>query len=182
MIACEFPRLAARRMRHACGVEERISVLQIMRRYKPLATYPMAIRNAESIRRLVRRCGTVFSWYLCLEVLMVLYLGLSPPFPAVFTRIPFFMFFGIFIPIAIGSQWALRTYARRVRQRTLDRLAESAYRICLNCDHDLRGVPERHTCPECGVSFDVAGLRETWEKWLASWPPRPRLDGLLPAE
>lgn len=35
--------------------------------------------------------------------------------------------------------------------------------MCLGCGYDLRGHPDRGTCPECGTKFEDA-LEVTWQK------------------
>jgi hypothetical protein len=35
-----------------------------------------------------------------------------------------------------------------------DALAAFRHRSCLKCEYDLRGLPERGVCPECGGSYD----------------------------
>lgn len=41
---------------------------------------------------------------------------------------------------------------------TEDALAAFRHRSCLKCEYELRGLPERGVCPECGESFDLDTL------------------------
>ncbi len=47
---------------------------------------------------------------------------------------------------------------------TMLRAAE--YRICMQCGQLLRGLPDRHLCPECGSQYDYDRLAENWKAWL----------------
>lgn len=47
------------------------------------------------------------------------------------------------------------------------RLREFQLAICLRCAYDLHGLPENHSCPECGESFALSDTREHWRKWLS---------------
>ena len=37
------------------------------------------------------------------------------------------------------------------------------YKMCTYCGYDLRGLPERHACPECGVEYDLEEVRASWQ-------------------
>jgi ABC-type nitrate/sulfonate/bicarbonate transport system permease component len=50
-------------------------------------------------------------------------------------------------------------------QRRIKRSVLAAQgRACINCVHDLRGLGETGTCPECGHAFDVAADSRRWER------------------
>jgi|ERR1043166_3829953 hypothetical protein len=38
--------------------------------------------------------------------------------------------------------------------------------VCLNCGYSLKGLPERHTCPECGRDFQIDEVRSAWKYWI----------------
>ncbi len=55
----------------------------------------------------------------------------------------------------------------RLRERRFERcVRERAYEVCLNCGYSLRGLPEIHRCPECGVEFVKESVRAEWRAWL----------------
>lgn len=58
------------------------------------------------------------------------------------------------------------------------RLREFKLAICLRCCYGLHGLPESHSCPECGEPFTMNGTKEHWRKWL-SRQFRPTLRQLL---
>lgn len=78
------------------------------------------------------------------------------------------------------------SFARKVRQFSRDecydaqimsvRPVQEAAILCSNCAYDLRGLPSRHACPECGARFD---LRITGAEPPPTLPPTNRL--FLPA-
>jgi len=80
--------------------------------------------------------------------------------------------FSVLGPISIlilsqvaGVIAAWLVYGRRHRQLTR-LVAENDSRVCLRCGYLLTGLPDRHSCPECGVSYDVEENRRLWERWV----------------
>ena len=51
--------------------------------------------------------------------------------------------------------------------------------MCEQCGYDLRGLPERHTCPECGKQYDLNRTRAHWRAMegasakQGNWTMRP---------
>lgn len=41
-----------------------------------------------------------------------------------------------------------------VRFQGVDGPAVRPYAVCIRCEYDLRGLPERNACPECGLAYD----------------------------
>jgi hypothetical protein len=37
------------------------------------------------------------------------------------------------------------------------------YRMCTHCGYDLQGLPEAHSCPECGTQYSIEQTRTTWQ-------------------
>jgi hypothetical protein len=62
-----------------------------------------------------------------------------------------------FVPnvIAIVFVW-------RGRQRIKRAVHASSGRACTHCVHDLSGLGETGTCPECGYAFDAAVDQRRW--------------------
>ncbi len=51
------------------------------------------------------------------------------------------------------------------------RLTESEFRICTECGFDLRTLPDRHQCPECGSTYDYDTLKKQWKEWRDTRAP-----------
>lgn len=71
-----------------------------------------------------------------------------------------------------------------VRRRLIRRLVATDRMLCTTCGYCLRGLPARHSCPECGEEFDIESVQRTWAQWLGSDGKRralasgaPRSDG-----
>jgi hypothetical protein len=47
--------------------------------------------------------------------------------------------------------------------RDLRRIKRLKYRVCFACNYELGELPERGRCPECGVLYDVAAVRNEFE-------------------
>ena len=59
----------------------------------------------------------------------------------------------------------------RVKVRFARELFEHEGRMCLDCGYLLEGLPDEHTCPECGEAYEIAALRAAWLHWLTeTWP------------
>lgn len=43
---------------------------------------------------------------------------------------------------------------------------ERGDRVCPSCYHDLNGIGRSGKCPECGLNFDRASLKEAWARPL----------------
>lgn len=59
----------------------------------------------------------------------------------------------------------------RVKVRFARELFEHEGRMCLDCGYLLEGLPDEHTCPECGESYEIAELRAAWLHWLTETHP-----------
>ncbi len=50
-------------------------------------------------------------------------------------------------------------------QRRIKRAVLAAHgRACINCVHDLSGLGDTGTCPECGHAFDAAADQRRWAR------------------
>jgi len=45
------------------------------------------------------------------------------------------------------------------------RLKEAEFRICAECGFDLRTLPDKYQCPECGTDYDYEILTKQWKEW-----------------
>lgn len=50
---------------------------------------------------------------------------------------------------------------RRGRQ-----LKAQDFKVCINCEYLLHGLPPSGRCPECGVEYEVEELKRLWLSWL----------------
>ena len=48
------------------------------------------------------------------------------------------------------------------------KLKRHEFRICLQCAYPLVGLPAKHKCPECGASYEMDQLGQTWRS-VFSW-------------
>jgi hypothetical protein len=65
----------------------------------------------------------------------------------------------------LGTQFVMRTVYRSGKWRFLQRIRKAEYRVCLNCEYALQGLPETYECPECGTGYTKEGLRAAWHDW-----------------
>jgi rubrerythrin len=56
----------------------------------------------------------------------------------------------------------------RHEKRLHARVRKMGYLFCPYCDYDLKGLPQKHVCPECGRPYDADELRREWEE---AFPP-----------
>jgi predicted RNA-binding Zn-ribbon protein involved in translation (DUF1610 family) len=54
---------------------------------------------------------------------------------------------------------------RRLRRFEREIITDDLQR-CLACGYPLKGLPERHRCPECGEPYDMVFVRKTWASYL----------------
>lgn len=70
------------------------------------------------------------------------------------------------ITAAFGVFWVVATIW--LRKRRLRALAQSLhFELCTECGYSLRGLPDPHQCPECGVGYTKDDARQRWQTWLA---------------
>lgn len=89
------------------------------------------------------------------------------------------MFLTVPLPLSAGAFWSwvgfmgiLVSGQLWIWRRLYQRVERSDSRLCLDCGYDLRGSGEAGTCPECGVSFEIAEVRKRWDKHLwRLWTP-----------
>lgn len=42
------------------------------------------------------------------------------------------------------------------------------FTLCLDCGYPLIGLATEGRCPECGTSYEVGKVRESWTRWFGS--------------
>ena len=54
-----------------------------------------------------------------------------------------------------------------IRKGRFERVVRAlGYEVCLHCGYSLWGLPEQHTCPECGTAYSKDMLRREWPLWF----------------
>ena len=82
------------------------------------------------------------------------------------------MFLGYFCALpCVCCVFVLGKYLRIRAFRELLRKAD--YELCLRCGYSLRGLPGRHTCPECGVEYEIGEVQKQWEHWFGDTKRTP---------
>ncbi len=54
---------------------------------------------------------------------------------------------------------------RRLRRFAQEIIADNFER-CLQCDYSLKGLPDKHRCPECGEPYDITLIKDTWRRYF----------------
>jgi hypothetical protein len=52
------------------------------------------------------------------------------------------------------------------RRRWRETAVESDFAICPECGYSLKGLPDKHACPECGKPYDLSVVRRAWRRHL----------------
>ena len=63
------------------------------------------------------------------------------------------------LPILVVACLATAYWRTRVHVKE-ERLLNG--RICPGCGYSLEGLPDEHTCPECGTPYTLRSLRDQW--------------------
>ena len=69
--------------------------------------------------------------------------------------------------VPLGLMAFLVVFGRRL-SRICARAEQFAGEICPDCAYPLRGLPERHVCPDCGLRYSLPEAREQWKRCLTS--------------
>ncbi len=77
----------------------------------------------------------------------------------------------MFVPVGLISRLRMNRLARRA--------LDNEFRMCEHCTYDLRGLPHRHTCPECGHEYDLDILRRIWREWAPVFLPLGAVEDAL---
>lgn len=73
--------------------------------------------------------------------------------------------------VLVGNPYFI---GNRVKLRFARELFEHEGRMCADCGYLLEGLPDEHTCPECGEAYEIAQLRAAWLHWLTETEPPER--------
>jgi len=81
--------------------------------------------------------------------------------PRAYTRIMWLLWlYGVY-PLAMLYAGAVLLRARSLRRR----VRRGNYRFCVRCTYPLAGLPDKHTCPECGKEYRIADVQAQWREW-----------------
>jgi len=72
------------------------------------------------------------------------------------------LFWVLFVIHSVLLVYGLR-FARGHFKRLL---LKNEWRICVACGYSLRGLPDRHQCPECGTEYEIETLAQQWHAWI----------------
>ncbi len=104
-------------------------------------------------------------WGPVLVVLLVVVLPRSGVPPRLVPKLTVFVLvLGIVIVLLAGG--ALQVYQRAVFRRFKAALTANDYLLCLWCGYPLKGLPDRHCCPECGTPYEATRLADAWKHWV----------------
>lgn len=104
--------------------------------------------------------GRRWRWYMtaCALSLVAIYL-LVGPYPVDVGRYGPRLCLGLIVSFVLGAMYAARWH-RRIATQAKD----ADHQMCKFCGYDLRNTEEPGPCPECGRKFEVADLRDYWER------------------
>lgn len=71
----------------------------------------------------------------------------------------------IVVSAAILLPVMCRRAYRRSKRRFCATVSRDGFQVCVECGYLLRGLPNAHTCPECGCQYDKDTLTATWTNW-----------------
>lgn len=69
------------------------------------------------------------------------------------------LWLAVYVPTAHIWPWL-------VNKRFVRSLEENGLRLCVECGHSLRGLPDQHVCPECGQAYRIIETERVWSRWL----------------
>ncbi len=75
-----------------------------------------------------------------------------------------------FVAVGVVFLWLLggvfgSWYHFRSCAKIRDEIHASRGRMCIRCGFCLRGLPDVHTCPECGLGIDISEFKKAWAEW-----------------
>ena len=67
----------------------------------------------------------------------------------------------LLVVLAIRGVWfSTRRFHKKLKRHD--------FNVCLQCGYPLAGLPAKHKCPECGASYEMDQLGQTWRS-VFSW-------------
>jgi hypothetical protein len=114
------------------------------------------------IRKLQRRPYLATTTFLAMILLLPPIshgLGIDP------ASYPYLTFVLVLVFLA-GGFAVLRWVATEVRAITRE-AHDNGCCLCLRCGYCLKGLPEKHQCPECGTAYDITEVKQKWSAYLA---------------
>lgn len=69
----------------------------------------------------------------------------------------------IVVGVVASAGYPLSRYHMRRRYRAL---ADRDWRVCRWCRFDLRGLPDKGKCPECGEDYSIDEVRQWWKDMM----------------
>ncbi len=72
----------------------------------------------------------------------------------------------VVLPLLIFSSILSPRLIHRYARRFGHRVRENEFMNCLECGYNLRGLPDEHACPECGVKYLLPDVQVKWRDFL----------------
>ena len=72
----------------------------------------------------------------------------------------------IWVLVLIVCSIAAPRAMRQAIQRFEAEVRSSHLQNCLQCGYSLKGLPDKHRCPECGEPYNIAVVKRTWERYF----------------
>ena len=69
------------------------------------------------------------------------------------------------MPIAVVFFVCLVAVPRRACKRFVKKLRHHDNKLCTECGYVLDGLPDEHTCPECGTPYKIEVVRSLWQSF-----------------
>lgn len=60
--------------------------------------------------------------------------------------------------IVVPSMFTVTALPRLMKKRFSRRVKARGYEVCISCGYCLKGLPDEHTCPECGTRYNKSEL------------------------
>lgn len=117
--------------------------------YEDFAATISRLRQLVWLRRVLDTVFCVMLWIVLFARMKVIWISVCSAEPLIF----------------IAGVLLIGPIDRRYR-RARELIAKLDYRVCPNCDYDLRGSPDEYRCPECGKAIGPELNRSSWSERL----------------
>lgn len=71
-----------------------------------------------------------------------------------------------FPPIVAVTVAVIQLLRRNLKKKWWRFVYERDRDICTNCGYDLRKLPTKHVCPECGQPYNIQEVHDQWDAWF----------------